>query len=264
MSSHNTYLQALFLQIENVFGPQLLNIEFGHEELEEEVCLLLDKIRCEQADVEDQLPAIWRELHKKLRKKDPSVSDEERKLAVSLVFDCAIVLLSNSNDTFYNFEITSCLHDADAENNEIDCDNRIRKVLDVMESFADEVSLWVDNYMEQTSGNEQTPELEDKSPLDQYILLFSRKADILTCLHQLVKSQITPKDQLAPIKAAMEYKPKMLADTITVDVINQEFGLNISEDTFKNWIKGNRGYQYTQDEILSYHEIFDDQIMHKV
>lgn len=123
----------------------------------------------------------------------------------------------------------------------------------------EEESTNVDKGSEDNSTNPKNVE----SPLTQYVMLADKVDTIMVCLRRLVGSQSTPKEQLAPIKSAMEYSPRLLSNDITLDAINNEFGLNISDATFGNWIRGHRGYKYDENEFTVYWTIFDDQIMAK-
>lgn len=251
-------------EVEAAFGSQLLNMDFGQRELNAEVCLLLDAVRKEQSCIEEKFPSLWRELFKKLRKKDSSIPDSERKLATSLVFDCVLVILSCSKDVFYSYELASCVRDADEQNNPDGCEERITMVLDALEPYEDELTGWIELFMEQTEiENEDTCDDQSQSPFAKFVMISDKVDEILKCLHQLVGSQSTPKDQLAPIKAAIEYKPRLISDDVTVKDINDEFNLSISAGTFGNWIRGHHGTQYDDEDLKVYKEIFDNQIMHK-
>ena len=251
-------------EVETIFGSQLLNMDFGQIELNTEVCLLLDAVRKEQSCIEEKLPSLWRELFKKLRKRDSSIPDSERKLATSLVFDCVLVILSCSKDVFYSYELASCVRDADEQNNPDGCEERITMVLDALEPYEEELTGWIELFMEQTQMEEEDSyEDQSQSPFAKFVMISDKVDEILKCLHQLVGSQSTPKDQLTPIKAAIEYKPRLISDDVTVKDFNDEFNLSISAGTFGNWIRGHHGTQYDDEDLKVYKEIFDDQIMHK-
>lgn len=251
-------------EVEAAFGSQLLNMDFGQRELNAEVCLLLDTLRQNPSGVEEKLPNLWRDLFKKLRKKDATTPDAERKLATSLVFDCVFVLLACSTDVFYCYELASCVRDADEQNNPNECEERIKQVLDALEPYEEEMTGWIELYMElKESDKEEIHEEQSSSPFVKFVMISDKVDEIVRCLHQLVGSQSTPKEQLAPIKAAIEYKPRLISDDVTVKDINDEFNLSISAGTFGNWIRGHHGTQYDDEDLKVYKEIFDDQIMHK-
>lgn len=252
-------------EVEAVFGSQLLNMDFGQRELNAEVCLLLDAVRKEQSCIEEKLPSLWRELFRKLRKRDSSIPDSERKLATSLVFGSAAVILSCSKDVFYSFELASCVHDADEQNNPDGCEERISMVLDALEPYEDELTGWIELFMAETDL-EAEGEIVDLQmhPLSQYVQLADKAESFIGCLRQLVNGATKQaKKQLAPIKAAIDYSPRLISNDVTYEVIKEEFGIAFSEESFKNWIKGNRGNKYEEDELQPFWEIFDDQIMHK-
>lgn len=136
--------------VEAAFGSQLLNMDFGQRELNTEVCLLLDAVRKEQSSIEEKLPSLWRELFKKLRKRDSSIPDSERKLATSLVFDSVFVLLACSNDVFYSYELATYVHDADEQNNPDGCEERIRRVLEALEPHEEELTGWIERHLAMT------------------------------------------------------------------------------------------------------------------
>lgn len=124
-------------------------------------------------------------------------------------------------------------------------------------------------YVQNQSIESQKPQSDSPAinmqdhPLWKYIVLNEKGQIIIECLTSLVKSRTHPKDQLAPIKAAMEYKPMLLSQDITIESINNEFGLQISQDTFNNWIKGYHNCKYDDSELEVFKENFDYQIMGK-
>lgn len=252
-------------EVEAAFGSQLLNMDFGQRELNAEVCLLLDAVRKEQSSIEEKLPSLWRELFKKLRKRDSSIPDSERKLATSLVFDSVLVILSCSNDVFYSYELASCIRDADEQNNPDGCEERINMVLDALEPYEDELMGWIELFMTETNLEEEGESVDEQiHPLSQYVQLANKAESIIGCLRQLVNGATKQaKKQLAPIKAAIDYSPRLISNDVTYEAIKEEFGIAFSEESFKNWIKSNRGYQYDEEELQPFWEIFDDQIMHK-
>lgn len=253
-------------EVEAVFGSQLLNMDFGPRELNAEVCLLLATLRQDPMGSEERLPNLWRGLFRKLRKQDSSTPDVERKLATSLVFDCACILLSCSRDVFYSSELAQYVRDADEQNNPAACEERIKLVLDALEPYEKELTEWIDQYMTGRIQSKEGGIVDAQShPIAQYIQLADRTSSIIQCLHQLVNGA-TPqaKNQLAPIKAAIDYSPRLISNDVTCEVIKEEFGIAFSEDSFKNWIKGNRGNKYEEDELQPFWDIFDDQIMHKM
>lgn len=252
-------------EVEAVFGSQLLNMDFGPGELNAEVCRLLDTLRQDPSGIEVKLPAVWRELYKRLHKRDRSAPEAELKLATSLVFDCVCVLLMGSCDVFYNYELADYVRDADMQNNPDECVERIQSVLDALEPYAEELTQWIDQYMAGANlGTEGGCADIAEHPISQYVQLADKAESIIQCLHQLVQGATRQaKKQLAPIKAAIDYSPRLISNDVTYEAIREEFGVAFSEDSFKNWIKGNRGNKYEEDELQPFWEIFDDQIMHK-
>lgn len=60
------------------------------------------------------------------------------------------------------------------------------------------------------------------------------------------------KEQILPIKAAVA--AGLLNENIGWDVCRKEYGINFSESTWKNWMKGQHGYRYddsTLDDMVS-------------
>lgn len=98
------------------------------------------------------------------------------------------------------------------------------------------------------------------SAFSQYIMLTKEVDIIIKCLHQLVDSQNSPKNQLAPIKAAIEYNPHLINSNLPLAVFNSEFNLNIAKSTYGNWIRGHHGSKYREDELKVYWDIFKHEI----
>lgn len=90
-------------------------------------------------------------------------------------------------------------------------------------------------------------------PLAKYVTDKKKVKRIIDWLHKKIEKKKNPKDMLAPIKAALECDPPAL-NRITFKEMNQEFNINCSEETFKNWIFGYRDHKYSKDEIDPYIE----------
>lgn len=261
-NTSDNILTSCLEAVENAFGSQLLNLELGQEELKKMVTSLLDTIRQQQADVEKDLSALWRKQYQEIRKKDISVADTERMLATSLVFGCAIVFLSCHSDAFYNYEVASYLREADAQNNVVGNEGRLRTLVDVIEPYEEALACWIEDYMKVTAADDnQTAQNNlQASAFSQYIMLTKEVDIIIKCLHQLVDSQNSPKNQLAPIKAAIEYKPHLINSNLPLEVFNSEFNLDIAKSTYGNWIRGHHGSTYREDELKVYWDIFKHEI----
>ena len=92
--------------------------------------------------------------------------------------------------------------------------------------------------------------LTKKAPFVFFSVSFANAADV-------------PLGGRLPLEQASENSPRLISNDVTYEAIREEFGVAFSEDSFKNWIKGNRGNKYEEDELQPFWEIFDDQIMHK-
>lgn len=107
------------------------------------------------------------------------------------------------------------------------------------------------NYNDRGSANNE-PAADH--PLAPYIRRGDKVDIILDWLRRAIMVQSTPKEQLAPIKAAMECHPQAVNRSLTFDVFNQEFGLTVSESSWDNWIKGHHGTKYADSELNDYEE----------
>lgn len=107
------------------------------------------------------------------------------------------------------------------------------------------------NYYDRGSTNNE-PAADH--PLAPYIRRGDKVDIILDWLHRAIMVQKSPKEQLAPIKAAMECRPQAVNRSLTFDVFNLEFGLTVSEGTWDNWINGHHGCKFDDSELNDYEE----------
>lgn len=108
------------------------------------------------------------------------------------------------------------------------------------------------NYFGNDSKDKDLGDFMAEHPIASYVMDPSKIKEIVDWLHQNVKAGNKPKEQLAPIKAALDCKPKALNPNLTFEVVKQEFGLTMSQESYKNWINGNRGYDYDNSELEDY------------
>jgi len=93
---------------------------------------------------------------------------------------------------------------------------------------------------------------EKEHPLSPFIRRSDKVDTILDWLHRAIMGQQQAKDQIAPIKAAMDCKPQAVNSTLPFDVFNSEFQLEVSEGTWNNWIKGHHKAKYADGELDCY------------
>lgn len=99
---------------------------------------------------------------------------------------------------------------------------------------------------------EEIEKIYSMHPLVSYICRGDKVKEVLDWLHRHIIGQKTAKQQIAPIKAAMECKPKAVNDTLPVEVFNQEFGLTIAKDTWENWTRSYHSRVYTEGDLKDY------------
>lgn len=95
-------------------------------------------------------------------------------------------------------------------------------------------------------------------PMAAYIMQPKKAEEVIEEMRHLVsaQSQNSPKDLLAPLKAAMECKPRAVMQNVPLDAFNREFMTSVSEESFKNWIRGNRNTLYEDAYLDDYIEVF--------
>lgn len=256
-------LEDFISNLENNFCPNLLNLGFSKKEIAEEVYSLLEYIRMEQPDKSEILASYWRKLYIENRMRDNSVKNEELSFATTLIFEIALVILASSENPIYTYEVTDYVLEAIQANDKNFQDKDIVEITNYLEPFEEKLTLWIDNVMNlPEEENVSLPEVytQSDSPFAKYICLYSITEIIINCLHRLIESQTEPKEQLAPLKAAMEYSPKLVMHNVPVSVFNEEFKLSIAETTYNNWIKGHHGFSYKEGELSAYKEIFQFEI----
>ena len=137
-----------FEQIEIAYGASMLNLDFDANSFADQVSGLFALIRDLQSDCEQSVSQYWRKTYQHLRSLDKSVPETELKLATSLVFDYCIVLLACSKDAFYNFEMAEVLRSVEEQNNPEALDERIERLIVLAEPHEQELSAWIDDFME--------------------------------------------------------------------------------------------------------------------
>lgn len=97
-------------------------------------------------------------------------------------------------------------------------------------------------------------------PLAQYVYVSSRAQAVIGWLKQEVNTEAKAKEQLAPIRAAMDY-PVIRKDA-PFEALKRELGLTVSEDSFKNWVKGSRPKEffYEAADLSGYNDQIRDLI----
>lgn len=96
------------------------------------------------------------------------------------------------------------------------------------------------------------PTAEESCPMAEYIMREEKVVAVIDWLRRSIVGQPTPKAQLAPLKAAMECRPRAVNSTLPCGVFNKQFGLNVSEITYKNWILGYHQFKYDASELEDY------------
>lgn len=82
-----------------------------------------------------------------------------------------------------------------------------------------------------------------------YILRIGMEEKVVTWLARNMFGQNTPKDLLAPLKAAMECTPKVINMNLPVELFNKTFNVQIAPDTYRNWIRGYSNRNYSEKEL---------------
>lgn len=138
--------------------------------------------------------------------------------------------------------------------------------------FIDNIPMFVTKLREQNASQEEISKLLINIALLDYfeelkkslsidleehpLAPFIRKSDkveaILDWLHRAIMGQQQAKDQIAPIKAAMDCKPQAVNSTLPFVVFNSEFHLEVTEGTWNNWIKGYHKAKYADGELDCY------------
>lgn len=161
-----------------------------------------------------------------------------------------------------------------------DCKRKIAEIKKKMQSgignlyirFRDEIPQFVDELRNGKYSREEIDELfleislldHFQKKLDEYIQYnkehpiaeYIRRGDkvevIIDWLHRAIKGKTSPKEQIAPIKAAMNCKPQAVNETLPFDVFIQEFKLSMSKDTWENWTRGYHSCVYTENDLKDY------------
>lgn len=132
-----------------------------------------------------------------------------------------------------------------------DYEKKVQLVQQLINSGATINQLNIENGFQQiinidTPQDKKTP---PEHPLTPYIRRGDKVTILLDWLHRAVDVQSQPKEQLAPIKAAMECRPQAISYTLPREVFNREFNLNISDDSWKDWIKSYHNKTYIHDDV---------------
>lgn len=99
-------------------------------------------------------------------------------------------------------------------------------------------------------------------PLARYVMRPQKAEELIEWMRHVINALNTPKEQLALLKAALESNPRAILPTVTVEAFNAEFKLEISADTFRNWIRNARGMDF-EEEDLSHYKAEIERIMNK-
>lgn len=97
-------------------------------------------------------------------------------------------------------------------------------------------------------------------PMARFVMRPEKAEAVINEMRHLVSSQPanSPKDVLAPLMAAMTCKPRAIMQHVTCEAFVKEFGVQVSEDSFKNWIKGYHDTRYEEGYLDDYEELFSD------
>ncbi len=82
-------------------------------------------------------------------------------------------------------------------------------------------------------------------PLASHVYLLNKAKDVISWLQNEVNTEARAKEQLAPIRAALDY-PVIRKET-PYEVFKKELGLTVSEQSFKNWVKGSRPKEFSYE-----------------
>lgn len=106
------------------------------------------------------------------------------------------------------------------------------------------------------------PEKRVDHPLGKFIPNKAKVQRIVDWIGANMAGQRTHKDLLLPLKAAMEVRPRAVASGVTREAFVEQYGEEVSEESWKKWIRGNRDTSYDAEELDSYiaeiQEILDE------
>lgn len=91
-------------------------------------------------------------------------------------------------------------------------------------------------------------------PLAPYVYVASKAKAVITWLQNEVNTEAKAKEQLAPIRAAFDYS--VIRKDTPFDTVKKELGLTVSEESFKNWVKGSRpkDFVYDDNDLSGYYD----------
>ena len=79
-------------------------------------------------------------------------------------------------------------------------------------------------------------------PLAPYVYVATKAKAVISWLQNEVNTEAKAKEQLAPIRAAIDYS--VIRKDAPYETVKKELGLTVSEDSFKNWVKGSRPKEF--------------------
>lgn len=91
-------------------------------------------------------------------------------------------------------------------------------------------------------------------PLAPYVYVARKAEAVITWLKNEVNTEAKAKEQLAPIRAAFDYS--VIRKDAPFDTVKKELGLTVSEESFKNWVKGSRpkDFVYDDNDLSGYYD----------
>lgn len=95
-------------------------------------------------------------------------------------------------------------------------------------------------------------------PLAPYVYLGNKAKAVITWLKNEVNTEAKAREQLAPIRAAIDYS--VIRKDAQFETFKKELGLTVSEESFKNWVRGSRPkeFVYEDTELSGYYDQIRD------
>ena len=131
-----------------------------------------------------------------------------------------------------------------------------QQLLDV---FDDDV---VKDPRESAEEHEAIQAYAKEHPLAAYVFQANKAKEVISWLKKEINTAVKAKEQLAPVRAAIDYP--LIKKEAPFEIVRNELGLTVSEDSYRNWVKGVRpnDYAYEADDLTGYLEQIRDFMPH--
>ena len=129
----------------HLFDTQLQNTTFWPEELFVWAAVILDDVKENGDQYMTHIDDLWKEHYSRLRVLDNSVSDEERKLAVSIILYVPVLMLLTSNDSVHRYMAQQMMHSVSL--NYEDWENTFNQLFKACQKMMPKVGEWLNDFM---------------------------------------------------------------------------------------------------------------------